>query len=102
MRSGSRHPWLQLSGEFWRGRNSTVLDLAPSCMSPLCLFFMGWQFFWLHEPTLEVDRSHPETDWSPDVNEGIVREINCRKIKGRERETRGGDRDTDAVFAGEE
>jgi len=56
----------------------------------------------LHEPTFEVDRSHPETDWSPDVNEGIVREINCRKIKGRERETRGGDRDTDAVFAREE
>src|SRR5438067_6177644 len=70
MRSGSRHRWSQLSGEFLRGTNLTVLDVAPSCISLLCLFFTDWQFFWLHEPTLDVDRFHPETDRSTDVNEG--------------------------------
>src|SRR5438270_869990 len=103
MRSVSRHPWSQLSGEFWRGRNSTVLDVEPSCISLLCLFFTGWQFFWLQEPTLEVDWSDPETDRSINVNEWNRARENCRKIKGRERGARrGGDRNTDAVFAREE
>src|SRR5579864_3080952 len=29
---GSRRLWSQRSGEFWCGRNSTVLDLAPNCI----------------------------------------------------------------------